>query len=121
MQTIGNFVWGTLDNVSNHYYPGIDYAHEVDVTNHSLLSKISGKDKIKVNSRHHEMIIKPSDVIISGCADNVIEAIEKSDSPFLLGVQWHPEDMVEYDETSRKIFEALFRACESYHHSKNMI
>lgn len=114
MQTIGAFFGGSLGHITNHNHQGIDYVHDVKIKNESQLKKIIQKDIIRVNSRHNDMLIKPSDVTVVGHSDEVVEAIEKKDALFLIGVQWHPEDMIKYDEASRKLFEAFFSACEIF-------
>ncbi|MFA5407753.1 MAG: gamma-glutamyl-gamma-aminobutyrate hydrolase family protein [Bacilli bacterium] len=116
MQSIGVAFGAALDIVDNHKYVGIPYVHDVVIDKHSKLYQIVETNHIRVNSRHNEMIIKPQNIKVVGYSDGVIEAIEKENRPFFLGVQWHPEDMIEYDEASRKIFEHFFLACEK--HSK---
>ncbi len=52
--------------------------------------------EIAVNSRHHQGVATPGTALVASAhtADGVIEAIESAPSaPFVLGVQWHPEDM----------------------------
>ena len=48
----------------------------------------------RVNSRHHQSVGRIGSGLISSATapDGVIEAIEKPDSEFCLGVQWHPEN-----------------------------
>lgn len=47
-----------------------------------------------VNSRHNECISNTSEYIVTAVSDDgVIEAIEKVDNKFNVGVQWHPEDL----------------------------
>src|SRR5438132_1560134 len=41
--------------------------------------------------------------------DGVIEAVESTRHPFLIGVQWHPELGALGDERQRRLFEALVR------------
>lgn len=114
MQTIGAFFGGSLGHITNHNHQGIDYVHDVKIENESHLKKVIQKDMIRVNSRHNDMLIEPSDITVVGRSHEVIEAIEKTDSLFLIGVQWHPEDMIKYDEASRRLFEDFFLACETF-------
>lgn len=91
-------------------------SHFVDVSRGSLLSKITGSERFKVNSRHHQANrAVQSPFRVSGSAsDGVIEAIESEAHSFVLGVQWHPENMaIDGDETSIKIFEGFVEACRS--------
>lgn len=73
-----------------------DGAHDVFVNKTSLFYKISGLDKGKVNSAHHQGLGKiANELMISAVStDDVAEAMEyydKTNKPFLLCVQWHPE------------------------------
>jgi putative glutamine amidotransferase len=48
----------------------------------------------RVNSRHHQSVgrIGKNIVVNATAPDGVIEGIESEDSPFCVGVQWHPEN-----------------------------
>lgn len=90
------------------YHP----SHYVQLEKGSLLQKIAQLDRIKVNSFHHQAVkdvLRP--LTVCGIAsDGIIEAIESTSHPFLLGVQWHPEALVQKeDDVSIKIFEAFVR------------
>ena len=90
-------------------------SHFVEVTKGSLLRKIVGVDKFKVNSYHHQALRNmPPGFIVSGIAsDGVIESIESTKHSFVLGVQWHPESMrAKGDANSHAIFEAFMNACK---------
>jgi putative glutamine amidotransferase len=60
-------------------------------------SKLLGflPQKITVNSRHHQAVKQLArDFKVSALSeDGVIEGIEHEKSPWMIGVQWHPEDM----------------------------
>lgn len=84
------------------------HSHFVYVEKNSLLYEITKEEKLKVNSNHHQANRILGDELIASAAsgDGVIEAIERTIGPFVLGVQWHPEQMLkEGDEPSRKIYE----------------
>jgi putative glutamine amidotransferase len=85
--------------------------HNVEIKADSLLHKIIGKDSVPVNSFHHQAISVPGEGFITSAVseDGIIEGIEKPDSPFVLGVQWHPECMQEYDD-QMKLFRAFVEA-----------
>ncbi|KJS88878.1 MAG: hypothetical protein JM58_00195 [Peptococcaceae bacterium BICA1-8] len=84
--------------------------HEVEILGGSLLSKIIGKNKIKVNSFHHQSV-KDLGLGLQKVAwseDGLIEAIESSNPErVIIGVQWHPECSWNRDEASRSLFEFL--------------
>lgn len=80
------------------------YVHNITIDNTSLLYEILGKTKIEVNSRHSYALPHTHDLFVSARSDDgVIEAIERKDKDFILGVQWHPEIMSSYDEDQNKI------------------
>ena len=68
------------------------------------------KDKIKVNSRHNYQV-EPKDYfkIDAVSDDGVIEAISFSEFKFMVGLQWHPEDM--NDDDQDKIFKYFLSKC----------
>lgn len=85
-------------------------SHFVKLKKGSLLQKLVNEERIKVNSFHHQAVKDvPQPLQICGIAtDGVIEAIESTIHPFVLGVQWHPEALVQKeDKISIKIFEAF--------------
>jgi putative glutamine amidotransferase len=90
-------------------------AHHVNVTEGTKLHEIFGETRIRTNTYHHQAVrdVAPG-LIVSGVADDgVIEAIERPEGPFLLGVQWHPENMWRKDSKVLRLFEAFVKACQS--------
>jgi putative glutamine amidotransferase len=41
----------------------------------------------------------------------MIEAIERVDAPFLIGVQWHPENLSAADPQMLALFRSFVQAC----------
>lgn len=84
--------------------------HEVLVTRGTLLHRITGADRLPVNSAHHQAAERVgTGVVVSATApDGVIEAIELPRHPFCLGVQWHPEYGISAGDTA--LIEALVAA-----------
>ena len=104
MQALGTYKTDyNLRSVDNHY-KNEKYVHNVKLQQ-SLLKNIVGNNTIKVNSHHHEVLINSVFDVVGISDDGFIEAIENKNHPFQIGVQWHPERMINYDEASRKIFE----------------
>ena len=87
-------------------------AHEVFVRPGTRLAGILGPGACLVNSRHHQAIDRiPPDLMVSACAaDGIVEGLERENSTFVVGVQWHPEDQAEKDDRQRKLFEAFAKA-----------
>lgn len=91
-------------------------AHGVTITEGSLLSTVTERTTLEVNSLHHQGVHRlGSELRASAHApDGLVEAIELSsptDHPFLLGVEWHPEELK--DEPSQQIFAAFIAAAQT--------
>ena len=111
MQALANidtFVDNTI-KVDNHNVPNEEYVHEISI-NDGILKSILNKDKIKVNSRHNYKV-EPKDYfkIDAVSYDEVIEAISFPEFKFIVGLEWHPEDMD--DEDQNKIFKYFISKC----------
>ena len=82
-----------LIKINNHY--NLDELHHITIEDNSYLSTLF-TNHYYVNSRHIftlDNVTKPFKVTAYS-DDNIIEAIELIDkTKFILGVQWHPEDM----------------------------
>ena len=91
-------------------------AHDVRITPGSRLEQALGASvdashTCRVNSRHHQSVGKVGAGLSASAiaADGVIEAIERSDSTFCLGVQWHPENFWKTREFA-PLFDAFVEA-----------
>jgi putative glutamine amidotransferase len=109
IQDLPSAIVTTLQHTINH--PKDAIAHDVVVAAHSRLAnflKMSSKPpyRVAVNSRHHQAVRQPANffVVSATATDGVIEAIEKPDAAFCIGVQWHPENFWRTGE-----FAGLFR------------
>ena len=101
------------DTDINHYQMDETYVHKVNLNKESMLRKIIGHDTIKVNSVHNYHIAKTNKFTISGVSeDGLIEAIEIKNRKFIIGVQWHPEKIIDKDEPSRRLFDSFMNACK---------
>jgi putative glutamine amidotransferase len=103
-----------------HKNPGPHDAliHDVGLCEGIRLARICGTNSFKVNSRHHQAVQVEEEgesigpfAVAGRAPDGVVEALEHPLHPFLLAVQWHPEDLVETHEPSRRLFQALVDAC----------
>ena len=72
-----------------------DGRHVVHIAPGSRLAAALGVAEAPVNSLHHQGVAEPG-AGLRPCAhsqDGLVEAIERVESPFCVGVQWHPEKM----------------------------
>lgn len=110
MQLMGMLFDGNMVDIKNHKSK-LNYVHEVKIKEYSKLNAIFKSNILKVNSRH-KSIIKNTKLNISGISqDGIIEAIEDSSKKFFVGVQWHPENMIEYDNKQNDLFKKFIECC----------
>ncbi len=85
--------------------------HDIVVKEGSLLYHVLGAPAIKVNSFHHQAVkaVGRGLIICAWAQDGNVEAICSGEHPFWLGVQWHPECML--DGASLRLFESLVKSC----------
>ena len=92
--------------------PAWEPAHPVAIERDSQVAFHLGGAAVEVNSFHHQALkdVAPGFVVTARAPDGVIETIEDPARPFVLGVQWHPERMVDHHPGQRKLFAALVEA-----------
>ncbi len=82
-------------------------AHAISIKEGSKIATINkGVLTANINTDHHQAIneIGSNLVATAWAPDGIIEAIEAEDHPFAIGVEWHPERLVDPIDT------ALFKA-----------
>lgn len=118
MQSLAASTGGKLGVVDLHKKEG-NFAHFISLDNSSKLASIFNTKELMVNSRHAEKVVDVGQYKAVGWSDDgVIEAIEDSSKDFNIGVQWHPEDLVTFDNYSTLLFNAFFDSCQQYHQKK---
>ena len=88
-------------------------SHEISIEPGSLIARAVGTEKCSVNSFHHQSVKRVADGmrITAKSPDGVVEGIESTDrSWWVMGVQWHPEEMTDSAEPwDRGLFRAFAR------------
>ena len=97
----------------NHMQTSIsrkDISHKVVFAPKTKIQKFLG-DFAYTNSFHHQAIDRVGNgLIVSGTTgDDIVEAIEMPSHSFVVGVQWHPESMLETAPNMKQLFCALVR------------
>lgn len=90
--------------------------HLVKVEPKSLMGTIVGEETIKVNSYHHQAVKEAGKgfEVVGKANDGTIEVVESKEHPFIIGVQWHPEALLEKDDQpSLKLFEKFIEKCKA--------
>ena len=110
LQDVPSQVPGALQH--SQKAPGWHGSHEIDVVPDSLLARLTGRTKAMVNSFHHQAVrdVPAGFVATARTADGVIEAIEKPEASFCLGLQFHPELMAARHEFIAAIFQGFVRS-----------
>ena len=105
-----------------HYQaePYNQYWHEVLLEKEGLLSRITGVSSIMTNSMHHQAIRKlPETFVIEGkSCEGIIEAVSDAENSSVLGVQFHPEYLVDGSEAARAIFRYFVLKTKEYQAKK---
>jgi putative glutamine amidotransferase len=91
--------------------------HPIFLGNHTKLMDIFELEMLVVNSYHHQAIKDlPSNFKISAWAeDGIIEGIEIKNDRFVIGVQFHPEEMLEQKPEMKYLFTTFVSAAREYH------
>lgn len=94
--------------------------HSVTIEPDSTLFNIYNKEKLYVNSFHHQAVSDSGERfrVTARSADGIIEAIESREYKSILGVQWHPECMAAEDGVP--IFSWLVQQAADYRRTCNL-
>ena len=106
-----------LDPLDVQYGP----SHTVTLEAGGLLSEMTGKSELTVNSLHGQGIreLAPGLVVEARAGDGLIEAYRvEAAKNFALAVQWHPEWQVADNPDSTAMFEAFGEACRELRERK---
>jgi putative glutamine amidotransferase len=89
--------------------PATTWPTRCGVAQGTRLHEIFGEDEVQVNSMHHQGLARIADGLVASATapDGLIEALEAPGDAFAVGVQWHPEMLVESDAGTRRLFEAF--------------
>lgn len=101
--------FGTRQDASPH--------HDIIVDTQSCLGRILGTPQVGVNSRHHQAVFKVAPELRAVAwhpgpqNPPLIEAIEAQDpTHWAIGVQWHPENLIQAPEAHGRAALKLFQA-----------
>jgi len=91
-----------------------EMTHSVSLLSDSVLYRLYQKDKIYVNSYHHQAVKDLAETLFPSAysLDHILEACESEDGR-IIGVQWHPETLISTDENSRKLFRYFIEICQT--------
>ena len=118
-QDLGTDVRGAI---KHDYFPSggrnsrDQLVHDIRVERGTRLASLLGSESVTVNSMHHQGIktLAPGLVATAFASDGIIEGAEARGDHFMVGVQWHPEDLTDADERMRRLFGAFIDASCTY-------
>jgi putative glutamine amidotransferase len=107
-----------LGVAADHDAPGERWgrSHAVEVLAHTRLRAILGRDRLHVNSFHHQAVDRLGDGLTASArspVDAVIEDLEAPGSCFVVAAQWHPESFWNQSDSFQCSFDAHVEACRS--------
>jgi putative glutamine amidotransferase len=123
IQSLNVFLSGTLiqdvpseigtEVMHSDYEEGTpDRLHSIAIEAGSRIGEMIGAKEAAVNTSHHQAILVPGRGlrITARASDGVIEAVEgMGDENWVVGVQWHPERMIESYPLAQALFGSLVK------------
>lgn len=100
--------------LSSHQKDGTYLAHQLRIASDSKLATYIDGAAIGANTHHHQAVkdIAPDLQATAWSEDNIIEALEKPDSAYVLGVQCHPESLGGVEPRWNKLFSSFVDAAQ---------
>ena len=123
---LGGTLHQAVHDVPPHHDHRADYSqpvevqygpsHDVLVEPGSLLARITGEQRFRVNSVHGQAVdrLAPGVQVQARAPDGLVEAFSIEAAGFNLCVQWHPEWLAASNPISRQLFGAFGEACTAY-------
>lgn len=109
------------DASKHDYFPTAGFArdflaHDIEIAPGSRLTDVYGGTRGRVNSMHHQGIerLGAALLVTARSDDGLIEAIEAEGAGFGVGVQWHPEMLIDTDAATRRLFQSFIDAALAY-------
>lgn len=105
-----------LPNVLQHHQfaPRNHCSHEIEIAPETKLSNMISDRRWKVNSFHHQSVKDPAPGfrVAAVSSDGITEAIESEYHRYVMGVQWHPSDLLDQDPLALQLFTIFVQACK---------
>ena len=106
------------DLLKNHDHEGGNL-QEYSVEPGSKSAEMMGVTSAKGKSYHHQSIdeLGQGIKVVGKCEDGIVEVIESTERPWMIGLQWHPERTPD-EPSSKNIFKNFIIAARAFHEQK---
>lgn len=100
------------DVIHRQTAPRPEATHALVVSPGTCTAEALGATTLRVNSFHHQAVREPAKdlAVVGRSEDGLIEAVEAPCRRFVVGVQYHPEEMLAVCDASRRLFRSLIAA-----------
>lgn len=114
----GDLIQHVPDVVGNEGHSG-GSLQEYAIDQESHLADIVGTNHMTGKSYHHQSVNVHGENlrVVSKHIDGTVEAVEATDRPWMIGVQWHPERSPD-DTANQLLFKRLIEAAAAYKQKK---
>jgi len=107
-----------IQHLDDHRQPGDRTAltQTLTVSPGSRLAEVFGATEIEVNTMHHQAVDtlgRGLKAVAWATSDGAIEGVESDAHPWLVMVQFHPEELVGFHQPSQLLFGAFVEACRA--------
>jgi putative glutamine amidotransferase len=103
-----------LPGIEAHGLPGVPdgaLEHEVKIEPGTRLAAALRDERAAASCHHHQAVDEPGQGlrVVARADDGIIEATELADpdAPWVVSVQWHPEDTAADDDAMQRLFDTL--------------
>ena len=88
-------------------------SHEVQILSDTPLMELILKAKMTANSFHHQAIKALGEglEVMALADDGIIEAVYYNGENYIMGYQWHPERLCEFEEDNKTLFLDFIKTC----------
>lgn len=87
--------------------------HEIAIERDSFMWEVFKNERVSVNTFHHQAVkdTAPDFKVTARSKDGIVEAMEYIKPSFVVGVQWHPEDLWQKNPIHHQLFKNFVDKC----------
>ena len=121
--TLYQDIGAQVDHALKHeHVKGAPYnrlTHSIEIDPESRLALALGTTRLDVNSLHHQSVkqVAPGFHVVARAPDGIVEGIERLNGSFAIGVQFHPEWLIDDDARMVQVFRHFVDAAN--HHDRS--